>query len=744
MAKKPRRPLEETPIPQEVEDNIARSIGEEPPSQKKVKTPPVYKVVGESKVPVAKAAGAVWKSRKEASLKKQKQVSGAWDEAVRYFMNDQTSHRTEGVVNRSGNNTGAKKLNRSITETENIVYANVSTMIPMLYSKNPSAEFTIDEPAMKPIATMLERLVNNLGSKTDAPGINLKPKAKRCVVWTLLANRSWIEVNWVFKENSSEQAMADLATLSQELEKAKEPKDIEEIEGKITALDHKIGMLEPSGPKIRVKSPHEVLFDLNCGEIDLSDAAWAMCCEYLPTNFINAMYAEKDKESNEYKSIYKPTHVIKAGKTNTDTGSLGEEDYDIFKSDDGPTKYGYDDEEAFEKARMTKVWKVWDKTTRRLLMYAENDWTWPIWVWDDPYKLQSFFNVFPLVFMEGPAGPQTKGEVTYYLDQQDAINDIVTAEHMAREWAKRNVFFDKNRTTQADVDAVLKGDDGTARGIDIPEGGKGSDVIFSIAPPFTQFKELFNKEEKYAAIERISAASSVFSGKQFKTNTTNKAVETNVSAANTRADEKADQIEDFIGRVYWAVAQLCLQHMQQDQVVELIGPTAAQGWRNMDAPEIRQTLGSMKVAGGSTKKPTSQAKKEEAIEVGQVLGQFVNAAPGPVLKIMLKVFEQAFDEITIKEEDWKAIDSAIQQQQAPAPGATGTPAPEEEGSELPEIDPANLDEILAQMPEELKKEVALNIKAGTDPKTAVQQGLKKAMQIQQQQAAAQQQQPTIQ
>jgi hypothetical protein len=73
----------------------------------------------------------------------------------------------------------------------------------------------------------------------------------------------------------------------------------------------------------------------------------------------------------------------------------------------------------------------------------------------------------------------------------------------------------------------------------------------------------------------------------------------------------------------------------------------------------------MRVVGGSTIKPTSRAKKQEAIEAGQVIGQFADAAPVTV-EIMLKMFEQAFDEIVIKDEDWERIREsiALQQQQA--------------------------------------------------------------------------------
>ena len=147
-------------------------------------------------------------------------------------------------------------------------------MVPALYARNPTAEFTSNVESKKGLATVLERLVNVLGGRKAAPGINLKPKAKRCVVTTLLTNRSWIKIGWTSKQESSEQALSDLAVLAKQLTKAKDAKKIVEIEGKIAALEDSIDILQPSGPFAKVKSPFEILVDPNATEIDLSDANW--------------------------------------------------------------------------------------------------------------------------------------------------------------------------------------------------------------------------------------------------------------------------------------------------------------------------------------------------------------------------------------------------------------------------------------------------------------------------------------
>ena len=228
----------------------------------------------------------------------------------------------------------------------------------------------------------------------------------------------------------------------------------------------------------------------------------------------------------------------------------------------------------------------------------------------------------------------------------------------------------------------------------------------------------------------------VLRGAQFKTNTTNDAVQANVSASNMRVDEKSDQIEDWIGSIYWGLAQLCLQFMDIETVVSLIGEEAREVWQNMSAEEIRDNF-SVQVVGGSTKKPTSQAKKEEALELGQVLGQFVNAAPGPVLKIMLVVMQEAFDEITIREEDWEEILQAVgqqQQQQGPQQGGQqqqqGQPQQPQQGWEG-QVPPDLLQQILQQLPTEVKAQVAQAIDSGMPPQLALQAAMQQMQQPQQ-------------
>lgn len=679
---------------------------------KKEKFTPSYQVIGsDSKIPISKSHGKLWQSRMRSAVAKRRMSNElqAWEESVKYYKHDQLDFRAEGTE-ASRNDPISRKNGRHFRETENIVFANTSALVPAIYARNPNVEITAKKEDFKKLATIGERLVNVLMSKRASPGVNLKPKARRSVVSTVLKNIAYIETGYTFKKDSSQQAMEEMMTLSEQLQKAKTPQEVEEVEGKLMAMEEKIDLLRPSGVWCKFRRPEQVLRDPDSESEDLSDSKWIMIWEYVSTSWLEAVFF--DKKNGKTTSIYKPTHVLNASE-GSDGKNDAEAEIDNFtlldeESSTG-SKYGYDDEDSFRKAQRTKVFYVWDKVTRRVYMYNSGDWTWPIWVWDDYLHLDSFFPISQLVFYTDPEEGIGKGEVVYYLDQQDAINEINSEFRFARQQARHNIVYDKNRADRHDVEKIVKGDEAAVVGLEVPEGYTLKDVLQSVIPPSMQYAELFDKRAQYEATDRVSSVSGVMRGSEFKTNTTNQAIGHYQSATQNRLDEKIDAVEDFIGDIGWKILQLCLQFMDREQVTALIGESGGD-WENL-SPEDIQSFIHMRVVGGSSIKPTSRNKKEMALEVGQVLGQFVNAAPQAVTNVMLKVFSSAFEEIVITEEDWASVAQSIAQPNPQQPGQ-GAPQGEQAGG--------NIEQIVGQLPPEAQQAVQQAIQQGVPPEVAVQ------------------------
>jgi hypothetical protein len=659
---------------------------------------PVYKMMPQSRIPVSSKRGPLWKSRKDSVQKQMGDLIDAWDEAIRYYNHDQSSHRDgNSTPDYAGNRYIARRLNDKFSSTENVVFSNINAQVPELYAKNPiisvTSEPTGDAGTGNPAnvdndayARAVERLVNVLFGMKTAPGVNIKPKAKKNVLIALLTNHAWFEVGYVTKDKSSDQAMEDLVRLSNELREAEDQEDIEEAEASLVALEEKVEFLQPSGPFVRVRMPHQVLVDPDHCDPFLGDAQWVMIEDMLATQYINSVFGMPDTDdSEEIKSIYEPTHILNGGSS----GSGGDNDeFTLFdKTNNTYSAYGFDTQTAYESAKRTKVWYIWDKSTRRLEMYADNDWKWPIWVWDDPYLLQGFFPLVPMWFHDSPTSVFTKGEVSYYLDQQDQINEINDEKRRAILWARRNIFFNPNAGITQDIaDDILNGPRAMAVPVNVPDGVDPQKILFSIPPPSVAFHQLFDKTDLYASVDRITASNEVERGGQFKTNTTNKAIDYYSTMGNLRMDMRLDAIEDALGDVGWKVAQLCLRYMDKETVQQLTGLDVSTFWKPLDGLRDFAQL-SVSCVGGSTQKLTSQGRKQEAVQVGQILAQFVKAAPATVLKSTLDMFSKAFDDFLIQKEDWDQIEAEVErtlvagQGGAPGVGVAGGGIPQQPGAQ---------------------------------------------------------------
>jgi hypothetical protein len=277
----------------------------------------------------------------------------------------------------------------------------------------------------------------------------------------------------------------------------------------------------------------------------------------------------------------------------------------------------------------------------------------------------------------------------------------------------------------------------------MPEGMKIQDVIMAPPLPNLQYKELFDKTPIYAVVDRISSSNDILRGAQFKTNTTNDAIGTYNSIQNQRIDEKIDAIEDFAGDIFYDIMFLCAQFMTQEEVKYILGEEA-QMWQQMEAPVLRQQF-NCTVLGGSTQKATSASKKDQALKIGQILGQYANASPYVVI-IMLKAMEQAFDDIVVTGEDWAMIRQSIEakmMQGAPAaPGPGDGPSqpngpaeeatepsdnPEEEGAETdpnaprPPASPqehVQLQMAIKKLPPQAQQAIAAAVKKGVPEEQA--------------------------
>lgn len=696
---------------------------------------PQYQVFAQSRIPVSKVMGTFWKQRNSEAKKvyENKGYIDRWDEVIRYYQNDQGGRGKKrskmGEVATSGQD-------EQMYGTENIVFANSSALLPSIYAKNPDIEITAIDKTQENQAKLFEELLDTLFNRKNNPGLNIKPKIRRAALMCILTNISYLDLSYIKKDDSSEQTLQEIEELGTKLAEAKNITEIAEIEGKLQALESKVNFLSPSGPMVATREPKYILADPDGENADLSDSAYIQIGVFVRTNYLRAVYGTTNPDGS-WKSIFAPTHVLPASVS--DIAGHDEEinNFTLLQSSDDHTKHGYNSKEEYDDNCRTLVWYVWDKTTRRVLMFNDKDWTWPIWVWDDPYNLSRFYPVFALSFYADPIERIARSEVMYYLDQQDEINMINNERARMRHWVMTKVFIDSNTIPDATkIQQFLNGKDTNKYvfGLALPEGKKISDVIGTMAAPSMQFEQLFDIKQQLEGINRLSSVTPVLQAQQYKTNTTNRAIESYESTTQTRLDEKIDAMEEVMGDIAVALLEMCVQFMDSKTVEQLLGATRVQelgGWSNMTVQQFNEKF-NLQVVGGSTLKPTSKVKKELAMQLGQILGQFAAASP-VVVMVMLKMMERAFGEdVVITPEEWTMVQQSIATQ-TQAQGQPAQGGGEGGGDPNAAINQAmeTVSQLFDGMPPEMKQQTGEAIAQGIPLKQIVGALMQQAQQQQQ-------------
>lgn len=644
---------------QEIPENINRQLNETLGIEDEViyeEYKPIYRVYGETKIPVSSAESKLWYTRKQQAMKVMEDVSQQWDLSYKYFNADQISIKDDGTLEFKTNT----KLRNNKNNTENLVWANNTGLIPALYSQDPSIEVTNlkdKEKDKDKAATMIERLLNVLFKKRTAPGLNIKSKARKGILNTLLTNRGVLKIGWTFKIDGNDQAIQEIQELGQQLSEAKNVKEVKEIEGKIQALEEILNYTTPAGPYVKHIRPYDIYIDPNCSDQDGTDANWIMEREYIPTEYLKAKFGVYTNNKEEIESVYSPGKILPLG--NKDFNE-DDDNVNILDTDNNYENYGYDNSENYKKSCLTECFWVWDKLKRRVYLYSNNCWDFPIWVWEDPYNLDEFYPYYILNFHENPNASLCKGETSYYLDQQDTINMINAQLQKMREFGFNHYLFDTNSGVDVkDIQNWLNGKRSIV-GVKLPPNKTFEQILFTGQIPSDKNQQLYDKSDLLRVVDMITGTDAATRSGEYKTNTTNLAIQSYIAGKSMRLDDKRDQIENWLGNVGWGIAQLCLMYMEKEQVDALIGADNAQLWQNMDQDVINSTY-SVQCVGGSTVKPTSDTKKQQALQITQILGQFAGATPYVTI-IMLEVLQRAFDEVVVKEEDIEAIKNSILQQ----------------------------------------------------------------------------------
>lgn len=684
------------------------SIDEDPENDgapaKEETVQPLYRIYEGSRIAISSAVGKALKRRLDAAIIAYEHTNLLWEECFRYYNNDQ-----------SRSSVGPKGLFKRGDGTENVVFSNLNIMLPAVYSKNPNITCSTTDNQDEPFCRALQALLNALFRRKD--GLNAKAKIKKSAGMALLTNFGIYKLAFTKKGDSREHAIAEMQRMTTDLGTAKTQQEVDTIYGQLEALEQNLEVLEPSGFGLSNILPQNLIIDPFAEQPDGLDAAYMCERVFIPTNSLTARYTKPDDDGDEPDInrvlVYKPTHKARFVTGVQHDDGLGVVMDAIDQSGSTPTSHTEDERTAYINMYFTECYYWWDKLTRRVYLFQRDDWTWPLWVWDDPLQITRFFPYFIISTVMSTGGTVSAGEVSYILDQQDEINDVNRQKSRIRQSIFNFFFYNVDKISKEEAEKFIDSLRGViSNGTNLVGVRAGemelSKIIEAIAPPAAHYDTLFDTKPILEAINRITNTSDALRGVQFHTNTNVASVKSYEQSMQLSVGAKVDCVEDSVADLAIAIAEIAVQNYDAETVAGYVGNALAQGWEQMDLDTFRATY-ALEVVAGSMEKPNSAFKKEEAIKVSQALGQFAQAAPGAVLKVMLKVLSQAFPEVVIKPEDWTAIDQEIRANLSKGVSDGSSQGAQSSGSDILEQ--------AKNLPPEVKNKVVQMSEQGVDEKT---------------------------
>ena len=626
-----------------------------------------YKLAEGMSIPVARAMGKYWENRIEETLDAYKNVHALWDSVSDEY------EKCQGMAITDLENDPTIPSTTTSPVDENIVRDNIRVLMRNTYARNPDLSFTAMSSGNEEFIKSLKRTFTFMANKTTHPGINLKQNMRRWILLGHLTNFGVMKLHFQKTSGSREEAIEEFSKIEKELETIDDASEIEERLGQLQALYERMPLLRQKGIELRPMMSKGLLLDPDTTSTTLADTKFAIELVPLDDDFLTATYYEEN-EDGELCLAANPKHKMKKNKE--DRKDVSKESIETEVSN---TILGTVPNEM-DKLRMKgKVlcYRIYDRMLKRIYLYRSDDMKFPLHAYNDELQLSRFFPFFVMGYSEPIDSIVQPGEASYYIGFAGEINKTNRKIKQMRDSVFGALVYNKN---DVDKDEVMKLIDHLnnpvkvkAFGIAKPEGmGKISEMLEVFVPPALDQEGLFNTTNIRTTMNKSSGISEIQQGQQFKTNTTNEAVEFYRDIRNEGLVAITDTVEEQTEDLCWSICEILVSQYTKEEIAAMIGAEHAAAFKNMSVQEFNQEY-TMEVAAGSIEKPTSEWKKKEAFEVGQVLGQFGSTAPTTVTKILLRLFSSAFSDFNVRKEDWDQLE-----QEAAANMTKGVSVPNEQ------------------------------------------------------------------
>lgn len=592
------------------------------------------RLLNENAIPIPPKLGERLKKQHDATLAVYKPYHDDWRNAVRVF-------DEEGSV--------ADFMRTGVTK-DNYVRQNVQSLIDFTYLRNPDAEFTPlkdveegepDDKFVKALSATLDVVI----SENNIHGIGLRKYIQRQLVTSHLTNHGIVKLDYVPKTGSLDDVRELYALAQKKIKEEEDPDKQAHLYSLLERLSEEMQNRRPMGLRLKNVSAFMFFADPLTTKDDFSDSSFVFEYEYLKESYIQSEFLTYDEEGECWYYRYDKSKKFTGGRSKT-SGNAQDRAKEALVDELMPEAK----EKEVEYYRTDTVLCVWwyDKITKQKYLYVVDDWETPLWVYQDELELSQFFPYFMLAFSPSIGNILRYSEASYYIPHQNRINENAKQKDFIRQNAFSTLVYNPKAVDPKEVTKLLSAlrkpkKDGI-RALPLilsnPEQ-KLADAFEPLIPPTAQMQEMFDDRHSIEMIQRGSRLNSAAQGGEFKTNTTNDAVAAYNEAAETKFSSITDMIEETTARLFWAITEVIVSKFDKDYVTTIIGANKGSNFQQMSIVDFNSQY-IMRIEAGSSEKPNSIAKKKEAMQIIQMLGQFGTAAPMTIISIVAKLLRKVF------------------------------------------------------------------------------------------------------
>jgi len=496
----------------------------------------------------------------------------------------------------------------------NLIGTYIDILVAFLYARNPDVDVLVADcvgPSRKKdtrlFAKTLEIVISRLWKQAK-----MKRQAERWLRSSLTCAVGWLQVGWqetyqtdqvmLARKRDVQENLARIENLEAEIAAGMD--DIEDqkadLAAQIKGLEANIEKLVYRGLFIDFVPAEDVQVSMNVQNIiDCDVATWIAKRFYIPSDEAKAKFplvpSEAWKSTGRYKAK-KPTAQCDVGRTAAGDGRLDASSADAF------TKGG----EAAQGNSFVMGWEMWraDENLIYTLIEGLPGYAKP----PEPPAVATtrFYNLFPLALheVEGERHPQSLVTRSYRL--MDEYQRTRSGYAELRRRIKPRMGFDARRLTKGEVEKMTNGT--YAEFVPLKPVGDAplEQSVFELPYPKIDYA-LFDVLPIKTELEQLWGIQEALTGSIQVAKTATEA-EIQQSGTNARTGSMRDRIEDKLTEIAEATAQIAVQKMTRDDVVEIAGPEAV--WPEGITHEDLDLLVGVTIRAGSTGKPNTTQQRE--------------------------------------------------------------------------------------------------------------------------------------